>query len=203
MNAEDFDQWRAAYPRLTFTEQIQWHSRLWQDHPGQTHYDLGYVKAFLHRVPSPREVLELGGWRGELARDCRGMYERWDNYELCREASADPVFGAPEYHAPLMYEYLWDRKDVHAFNVVIASHVIEHLSVDHLHAFLKKIVSECPGLLHMYIDSPLNGTDWKGETCFHVLPLSWDRVGEIVDVYGFKEDWRGQTEHGHGRSYHR
>ncbi len=67
MQLVDFQEYKRKYPKMSFVEVQKWHSRLWKDYPKQTYYNLDAVKAAFDSFRGSLNVLEMGGWDGELA----------------------------------------------------------------------------------------------------------------------------------------
>ena len=89
----------------------------------------------------------------------------------------NPVCTDPRYTSawdPLSFAWEYDH---FAGDLLVLSHVIEHLSVGHA----ERLIAVFPRFEAVYIDAPLLGDVWKNSTTAHVLPWTWDdllsRVG--------------------------
>jgi hypothetical protein len=183
----DWDAWRAAYPGMTYEQQQAFHSEIYKHHPVQQHYDPLYVMRAIEYV-QPGSVVELGGWDGELAKSMLSQYSGirlWRNVELCREAAIqghNPY--EDRYTATDMGDWYWTH-EWHC-DLFVASHTIEHLSVQHLNEVVAHTHAEALFLDAPLLDGPFN---WRGFTGTHILECGWDGVTEICNEHGYYLEW--------------
>lgn len=180
-----FDEYRAAYDTLTPAEHSEWYDRIAEEYPEQRYYS-----PWLVRPLASGRVVEVGGWRGELARDVLfgASVESWTNYEICRWAAMSPVCLDPKYVSvwdPI--RFAWEH-DEFSGDLLVLSHVLEHLSVRHAEA----LIGVFPRFGRVYVDAPLLGDVWRGSTTTHVLPWSWD---EFLERSGCEAVKLGDTVH--------
>lgn len=184
----DWDAWRATYDDWTYAEHRAFYRKVWAWHRDQSNVHKDLVTAFFSAIPAtaaPLHVLELGGWRGELARSqLTDRIASWDNIEICDDAAARPVFTDARYHATVPDDWAW-KCGLPDADVFVAAHVIEHLSTPHLIA----LVDALPlGIRWAYVEAPLPATgvpDWTGYGGSHKLPLAWDAVETLFAGAGF------------------
>jgi len=174
MKRDEFDQYREEYP----SKVTEWHSRLFADHPTQVHFNEYAANRFFDSH-KPGRVVEIGGWRGELADVIlpKESIESWDNYEVCAEAARSPVCSDPKYRS-------------HAERVLlpppcatlVMSHVIEHLTDEEARG-----VIAATNASSLYVDAPLTeeGEDWGGSIGFHILKMGWNDLDSLINSAGF------------------
>jgi len=192
----DLDEWRAAYPTATYAEQRAFHSRIWEANPDQNHFCANEVALALdHMRPNcsttPFQVVELGGWDGQLAELMLDRYpgiSRWSNIELCHEAAMAGHGRHRRYWLPNVKGWYWQYEwRCHLF---VASHVIEHLSAGDL----DKVIAATDALA-LFFDAPLEdyAIDWNGSPTTHTLDVGWEGVTDICARHGYSLTWA----HGH------
>jgi hypothetical protein len=188
----DWDAWRNAYHGLTYADQQAFHSAIYQQHPEQRHYDPVYVARAIEQV-QPRSVVELGGWDGELAHTMLDQYptiNAWVNVEICKEASDAGIGRHPRYLAPSLTNFYWNRGPW-TCDLFVASHVIEHLTIQHLNETLAATHARA-----LFLDAPLHNksTDWRGFTGTHILECGWIGVDRLCDRHGYTLAWAEDHE---------
>lgn len=182
----DWDAWRASYASLDVTAQRAFHSQIYAAYPCQSHFSADPLREALTEA-QPRTVVELGGWDGEAAvtmLDEMPLIERWTNYEICSEAvergrSHDRYVGVA-----LHDEWFWSEH--READMLVACHVIEHLSSDDLGRLF-----EAAAVRWVYLEAPLTDSrsSWWGSPTSHVLELSWPEVDAMLADLGFERRW--------------
>lgn len=185
----EFDTWRERYAALSFADQVKFHSLIWENYPRQQHYDLACVDAFFAAIPDqPLQVLEIGGWTGDVADHVLDHDERiseWLNVELCKEALLSVALRHPAYGACVQDDFIWNQPtDFFApYNVVFMSHSIEHLDRRDLMA-----LAPCLQADWLYIDTPLpedGAVFWMGDASTHKLDMNWRELREFWEARGW------------------
>jgi hypothetical protein len=193
----DWDAWRSAYPTLTYAEQQAFHSAIYAEHPIQRHYDPTYVARAIEQV-LPEDVVELGGWDGELAHTMLAQYpaiQAWDNVEICKEAvrhgdhCAAVLDMQDRYHAPILDDYYWAY--AWTCDLFVASHVIEHLTLNHLNKAIEATEARALYMDAPLLDQPLN---WQGFTGTHILEQGWTAVTRLCRNHGYTLAWSEDHE---------
>lgn len=182
----DWNAWRAQYDQMTYLEHQDLYAEVHARYPEQCHYSVEHVARAI-AATAPRTVIELGGWDGELAHtmlDQHPTIEQWTNIEICaaaRDSRPDPD---PRYEAPELGDWYWTRQ--WACDLFVASHTIEHLTVDHL-----DLTIAATDAAALFLDAPLPAypTDWRDCTGTHILPLNWDGVDELLAGHGYALSW--------------
>lgn len=183
----DFDGWRKDYDRLTYGEHVEFYRTVAEAYPDQQHYNEPAIRTFLDGSSGP--VLEIGGWKGELAQkvlpDYPGIPE-WLNVEIAPQAVSESVCTDPRYSVIVPDRFLWDSDlDVTRFRTFIASHSLEHIKRGHLTQLLGRL----GGVERMYVDAPLPDEDpqWGGGNGqhSHILEIGWNRLRDLFESYGF------------------
>lgn len=158
----DWDGWRARYRTMTAEDQAQFYAAAADAHPDQVHYNLAAAKRAIH---GHAHIVEIGGWRGELADDVLTAFSTvkgWENREI---APVEPACHDPRYRQV----QAWGHEDIIG-NVLVMSHVIEHMLLEDV----RRIPFE--RFACVYIDAPLpmdGPADWRGFTGTHIADFAW------------------------------
>lgn len=191
MNVSDFDAWRENYGNMSYADQQDFYDRVYADHPDQAGYVLhGGLELFSHffeRVLSelPKVyVLELGGWRGELANEMLNRFPSlsiWCNVEICRAAVRGTVFASPRYTTWIPPDHPWNV-ELPPANVVVASHFIEHIKRHELDLLLINLPATLRYLVSVAPLPEVERPDWNSYHGSHILEASWDEVAQMLDT---------------------
>ena len=192
-----FDRYRRDYAAMSFVEHQHLYRIIERAYPDQTHYDEQAVAAFFTEllaadvVPS---VLEIGGWKGELAnamltqfRDIRS----WHNIEICAEAIEKTVCHDQwaRYTCDTGTDFFWNEKPtwIQIFNTLVLSHVVEHMRLQDFAGTIAHCASN--GIDYIYLDVPHITEDshktWRGWTNTHVLEGGWNDIEGILAQHGY------------------
>jgi hypothetical protein len=196
----DWNAWRAAYPTSTYEQQQRFYSDVYRQHPEQRHFNKRAVRRAIEQV-QPRTVVELGGWDGELA---ERMLERhpdiveWINVEVCKEAAHISDTRHPRLSSPYLSDFYW-TSHWHA-DLFVASHAIEHLTVQHLEKTIAATHARA-----LYLDAPLEDApeSWEDYHGSHILDVGWDGVDVLCERYGYLLAWRQAHASGKACLYQR
>lgn len=191
----DWNAYRTAYDRMSFAEVVAFHDQVWDKYPVQEHYSPDHLAGFFDGLRG--RVLEVGGWRGEAARqilvtpDITG----WDNYEICRGAALSPVTEDPRYQGihPSDWPWLLPAGD---YQIAVLAHVIEHIRANQLSQLVGWL--EQNDVEHVYVESPLRdiGRSWRGQTSAHVLEIGWPEVTRLFGDSDYRVYSRDRADHG-------
>jgi hypothetical protein len=193
VNIEDFDQWRTEYDQMSYADQQDFYDRMEADHGTQAGYnERAHIRflEYVSRKVDPIYVLELGGWKGELA--CRMLNQFphmaiWCNLEICRAAAKKTVFQSGKYHVWVPPDFAW-LVTLTPCNIVIASHFIEHIRTDHLAAIFSSLPRSTRYIaLQAPIEEDTVNHDWSGYHGSHILEIGWKQVGNLLGGLGYGE----------------
>lgn len=178
----DWDGYRAEYNSMSWEDQRAFYDRVWDLHPVQIHYDAEACARFLDAT-RPVTVMEIGGWRGELAGEMLMRFDwiaSWHNREVCAGAVANQATADPRYHANV--PTIWPWQTPLRAEAFVASHTIEHMNETQLNALLAATTARA-----MFLASPLteDGQDWAGYDGSHVLTLGWRDVIALAAKHGY------------------
>lgn len=182
--ASKWDDWRAKYETLDVTGQQAAYDEAFAEDRNQARFDDDTLRAFLDHIGRPVSVVELGGWDGELAAAIfartNGQVRRWRNYEISPKAVEATVCNDDRYQAEAPEHFYWETR--HEADLFVASHVIEHLSLDHVRATLD--ATDCR---YVFLQAPLDDgpTDWTGYDGGHVLEVGWTGLTDELEARGF------------------
>lgn len=203
LNLDDpnvFDKWRALYEELSDEEQHKFADECAVRFPSQEHHDLSCHEELFSKFTNPENarVLEIGGWKGELAQKClkRWPIEHWLNIEFCRTAFSQQVFSeVPRYRVANPLSFRWFKysssegeawhPETERSGVLLASHVIEHFSATDL-LFVIDFFKTIPVLM---FEAPLEEgpSNWKGYLGTHKLEWGWRELDlELFQIFGYK-----------------
>jgi hypothetical protein len=197
-----FDFWRQSYDDMTYSAHQRFYNRVAETFPHQDKADRDAVEsALIHAsvaTRKPLRVWELGGWDGALARD---MIERfgdeiltWRNIEICEAAIRKSWYSDESAYAPCIpSNWIWTYPgDAKGYDIAILSHVIEHLSWDHLQRCLNMLRT----VPYIYIQTPgalgqaPHPTAWMGTMSTHKLEVGLKEVQEHLEKIGYYLLWR-------------
>ncbi len=184
-----FDTWRKLYNDLTLFEQEQFGRDMEAAYPHQQSFTLGHYTDLLHRFASPR-IIEIGGWKGELATACLEQapwIQSWHNIDYCAPAVEKTTCKDDRYIAscPTHFHWFKDKREVNA-DLLIAAHVIEHLTDEDLESLILWI----KGIPAVIFEAPIGRgeSDWTGYIGTHILKMGWARINELMDLAGYKNE---------------
>lgn len=190
--ALDFNEWRKNYRTSTYEEQVEFYNQVAKLFPEQIDFHLPSWMRFFGYVWNIRgafRVLEIGGWKGEMAQEVftekPDYVLSWHNIEISEEALKEPACLDPRYTAEVPPDYAWNIELPQA-NVFIGSHVIEHITAKNLADLASNLP---PTVEYIAFESPIKPTDadrdWKNYTGSHILEIGWKEVIGLLDAYGF------------------
>lgn len=192
MDVAAFDRWRAAYDRMSYADQVAFYNQVEVDHPHQVHFDASAFLAFLHEIaPGFRLmcVLEVGGWKGELAQAVLPQMvciDEWVNYEVSERARDLSVCSDGRYFVIVPGDFAWNITLPDA-DVFVCSHTIEHIKARHLAALLDNLPDS---IYYVGLQAPLpeseTAVDWSGYWGSHILEIGWAQVIEMMRERGFR-----------------
>jgi len=195
----DFDAWRAGYDSMTYAENVEFYRKVADEYPEQRYYNAPAVLRFLTWATEYEavDVLELGGWKGELADEMLPLFggiRSWLNVEIAPQV-IDARCSEPRYSVIVPDDYLWNLDaDLTKYRVLVASHVIEHLKVADIHRLLERLSD----IRYFYIDAPLPDTPsaWGNGESSHIIEIGWDGLVALVESHGFTLRDRADGQHG-------
>ena len=134
-------------------------------------------------------VAEIGGRNGSLARLALGSnlpIAKWINYEISDAPIQQSATTETRYEARLMSEFCWWKTNPIEGNLLVLSHIIEHLSDDDFIGLVQSIPMTIKGV-HVEAPLPMRGPmDWNGYFCSHILTMGWIEVNDVFEKAGFK-----------------
>lgn len=183
----DWDAYRAAYPTMSYPDLVEFHSRVWAAFPDQDYHSHDLVASFFANGEA-RNVIEIGGWRGEAAATTLAHHSeilRWDNFEVCAEAVAASVPTDQRYSATAPDRWPWEIALEGGYDTAVLAHVIEHMLARQLAQLVDWLTAA--GVRRMYVESPIRNTPlaWRHSTSAHVLEWGWDQVIAFLSNRGF------------------
>ncbi len=196
----DFNDYRARYSVLTTDEHREayqtWHAK----YPEQRHCTLPALAHFLGNY-SGALVVEMGGWDGWAAGEMLKRYpklEAWLNVEFCEGAARSTTVSDDRYHVYVPSRFQWWHDEIKPSpdSVLVASHVIEHLSDADASSLIATARPRA-----WYIEAPLTeeGQDWEGYLGSHVLRAGWKQLEEWLHAAGYDR----RSADGDARTYSR
>lgn len=190
-----FDNYRANYATMTYAEHQQAYSIIERVYPDQSCYNRAAVAAFLETLMAHGVfpfILEIGGWKGELARDMLTQFSDmrgWHNVEICREAKEKNICTDSRYTYDTMSDFFWKVRPgwIRMCNTLVLSHVVEHMRLDDFAGTIAHCAAN--GIDYLYLDIPHITEDshkaWAGWANTHVLEGGWNDLETILSKHGY------------------
>lgn len=189
LNVDDpkvFDTWRKLYYDLSEAEQEQFGIDMEAKYPHQVSFNAkNFSKLFTNGEPV--NVLEVGGWKGELAAKMLSEFtciNNWTNIDYCKPATEKTICKDARYKVLYPNRFHW-FKDTRftSYDVFIAAHVIEHLTAEDLVSLID-CMSEIKTVM---FEAPITrgGQGWSGYLGTHILEWGWDKVNEQMQKHGY------------------
>lgn len=191
LNTEDpnvFDTWRALYSELTDAEQAEFYNDIEKKWPWQQHFHVGYFASAF--TGTPVRVLEVGGWKGELASHMLSRapeISSWKNIEICSEAVAKtvpmPREGVYTTHIPQAFKWFESPRELDA-DVFVSAHTIEHFTDQDLW----KLLMWADGIPLICLEAPISfgSNNWDGYGGTHILKAGWCEIGVFMETLGYE-----------------
>lgn len=182
-----FNDWRRDYYKLTVQEQKAYHNKLEAEYPIQNHGDYSALNTFLSSLNSNIKVLEMGGWKGDMAK--RMLSERfhltsWTNIEICPNAAKKSIIEDIRYKVIVPEQFDWWNYffRFEEYDAFIALHVIEHLTYEHVSQLLNRV--KCK---YLYFEVPLSeAQSWDNYGGTHIFDRSNDDLTKLILSSGYK-----------------
>jgi hypothetical protein len=187
-----WDRWRELYDSFSHEENIEIGNALEAAYPHQVSFNAELFEKFFSTQPPGVRVLEIGGWKGELAKH---LLERnpniahWHNIDMCRAAVLKTVpMGelAPRYTSEFPGSFDWFKQPREfIYDIAISAHTIEHLSDSHL----KDLIGFLSGIPVIVFEAPISqetGVSWAGYPGTHILKMGWAEIESLMAMRGYR-----------------
>lgn len=181
-----WNTWRALYNSLTDEEQFAFANECEEAYPHQIHHNKQNFD-FLFKDVDGVKVLEIGGWKGELAQHCLAKYSiaSWNNVDVCSNAVDKTVsIDRTRYASSIPKQFRWFLHPRQSdYDVCVSAHTIEHFSNEDMLSLIKHI----SGVKTVMFDAPLKmeGDDWHGYGGTHMLTMGWRGVNAAMVAEGY------------------
>jgi hypothetical protein len=183
------DKYRKLYNSYSFDYKIKMANKWLIHYPEQAHFDIIPINYWLENIVTrPASVLEIGGWRGDLAQIALSSFDHiklWHNYDLIPYNNYQKCYDI-RYNLITLKDYLWHSSLKFEYNSLIATHMIEHINWKEFTDLAKWIPASVKTVL---FEAPLGKSEenfnWKGDYSSHVLEKGWDQVIAEMRNYGF------------------
>lgn len=192
-----FNKWRAMYKELTDDEHREFMTACASAFPDQQHFQFpNYVELFRFypTVEKPR-VLEMGGWKGELAGKCLFNFKNihaWHNIDFCSAIKDQQACKDERYTFECPDKFAWwqDMSRHVDFDIFLSSNAIEHLSDVHLLELLHRI-RHIPLIM---LEAPIGdeAQDFTGYWGTHILQIGWNKINDVMHNYGYHITHEGE-----------
>ncbi len=181
----NFNEWREKYDKYTFEQHKKINNRFESLYPKQQKFVTKEVGKFLKGITKAK-VLEVGGWKGELASQVLSTNKDiilWHNYDICSNAIDKNICKDERFKGIVLIDFVWNLNIFKEYNVCVLSHIIEHIKKKELIKFFSKIKH----IKYIYIDAPLNDPynrmKWKNYSGTHILECNWNDIKNILRNY--------------------
>lgn len=182
-----FDEWRDRYNELSYTEQLTFYDAVYEKFPTQQVCRKEETARFFASIPEGASVLEIGGGIGDVAREILDSFpiKYWYNLEISQRAIDDGL-NRPQYQAQVPEDFVWNLDDLPICEVLVASHVFEHIRADQIEQLLQRLTS----IRHAYVEAPIpessEAVDWTGRWSTHILEIGWAQLETLFHRLGFQ-----------------
>jgi hypothetical protein len=187
------DRYRKSYNSFSFDYKKKMAGKWLKQYPEQAHFDITPIKYWLENsVPRPASVLEIGGWRGDLAEIVLSSFGHillWHNYDLIKYNDYQKC-SDKRYKLFTLEKDLWFKSPECEYNALIASHMIEHINwieftklCEWIPESVKTVLFEAP------LAKSAENFKWKGDHSSHVLEKGWEQVITEMRNHGFSVDY--------------
>ena len=193
-NIYQLDRYRKNYDSLSFRYKIRKANKWLKQYPEQAHFDINPINYWFENiVERPTSVLEIGGWRGDLAEKALSSFkhiEKWHNYDLINYNSYQKC-NEKRYSLITLNDYIWHLTLNYEYNVLIATHMIEHINwqeyiklTEWIPISVKTVLFEAP------LPTSSENIDWKGDYSSHVLEKGWEQAINEMKNHGFSVNYK-------------
>jgi acetyltransferase-like isoleucine patch superfamily enzyme len=183
-----FDSWRNCRGDLPYGEHVRFFDAIFDKYPNQHYCNLVEARTFCSQLPAASQILELGGWKGQVAEILLAEFpdiEHWHNFELSGNAVKEGL-RHPRFTSRVADDFVWRLEDLPPCNVLFAAHVLEHLTSREIGELLRKLIS----VMHVFVESPLPAAgkqlSWAGNLSTAVLDIGWLELEELFGTFGFQ-----------------
>lgn len=183
-----FDKWRRQYSEMSSAQHLEFVEKCAAVYPDQMHFSHRVYEKFFEHYPG-LNILEIGGWKGELARYCLSNFDikSWTNIEICTTAIENTVkMPNDKYSTICPTDFFWFRGVRHLkADLLISSNTIEHFN----NSDFIELVEAITDIRMVLFEAPLkkNEETWQGYLGTHILEMDWPDVIFLMDRYGYKQ----------------
>jgi hypothetical protein len=189
-----FNRYRKLYASFSFEYKVKLANKWLIQYPEQAHFDINpIIYWFENVVEKPTSVLEIGGWRGDLAKKVLSSFkhiEKWHNYDLINYNAYQKCYDK-RYKLISLNDYIWHASFNNEYNALIATHMIEHISwqeftklTEWIDESIKTVLFEAP------IPQSNENINWKGDHSSHILEKGWEQVINEMKRNGFSVNYK-------------
>ena len=184
-----FNRYRKRYDSYSFNHKVKLANKWLVQYPEQAHFDINPINYWFENiVVRPTSVLEIGGWRGDLAEEALSSFEhinKWHNYDLINHNNYQKC-NDKRYSLITLNDYIWHLSLNNEYNVLIATHMIEHINWQEfieltgwIPIIIKTVLFEAP------LPSSNENINWKDDHSSHILEKGWEQVINEMKNHGF------------------
>jgi hypothetical protein len=178
---EDFNEWRAKYPKLTYQENLVYHKRWAIEYPDQQHFYTG-LDVIKQCTTLCKSIMEIGGWTGDLAGIIlkeKTNIQRWDNYDLIEPPSHCPD---SRYSTHIRENWLWKTDSLtQQYDVLVASNVLEHMTYEEVHSLFNWL----PKIPIVVVVLPFLQRNWHNYHGAHIYRGMIDHFIAQIESHGY------------------
>lgn len=192
-----FDRWRELYYDLTHEENIEFGNAMEAKYPGQASFNKDAFLSVLKTLPNSSKILEVGGWKGELAQalfhEASPKIYSWKNIDMCRAAVMKTVVSPSLPYTPVFparFDWFRQPREEH-FDACFSAHTIEHLTGLNV----IQLIDWLKGIPTIVFEAPISyeGQTWEGYEGTHILEFGWLRINAYMAGSGYSveklNDW--------------
>jgi len=187
-----FNKWRKNYYVLSEDQHLLLSNQLADKYPHQKHFNEAiFLKEFQilsDRLGQGISVLEVGGWKGELASTILSKYpniESWMDIDICSATIINNVCLDPRYLKKIASRFNWfEENRSNPFHVCVCAHTIEHLSWTDLIG----LIDYMDGIPTIIFEAPISQEDgelWNNYPGTHILEVGWKTINSYMQDLGY------------------
>jgi hypothetical protein len=188
-----FDSYRMLYDSFSFDYKIKKANEWLKQYPEQAHFDIIPINFWLENiVAKPSAVLEIGGWRGDLAEKALSSFDHinlWHNYDLLKNNNYQKCYDN-RFKLISLNDDIWHLSLKYEYNALVATHMIEHINwkefielANWIPESIRTVLFEAP------LPASNENINWKGDYSSHVLEKGWEQVITEMENHRFLVDY--------------
>lgn len=186
----NWDYYRSMYINgmYSFDDLVRLNNIWYHKIQNQEFYNLNKALNFFSILDGPVSVVELGCYRGSLAKSILAENKNitsWLGYDICSDALDETVVTDKRF-TPVYMDDQWYFQHKGDFDIFVSTHTLEHMTVLEVQEVLAKLDVWCKRAVYLELPLIESGKVWRGGASSHVL--RWGRK-QFRDIFN-QGEWR-------------